>query len=310
MVINVRIHRMMMVATGATFLILAVILLTFMVLSKDQDGAVPEPMPQDAAVYGEFLPWNEVDKLFSRGSTAVVVDVDSGNTFQVQRRAGSSHVDAQPLTAADTAAMKQAYDGRWSWRRKAIIVVLPDGRKIAASMAGMPHGQGAIPNNDFNGHFCIHFRDSKTHGSHKVDLAHQMMIWKASGTIDEHTEALDREGVIALLFTALDQREYNIASQLIHPDIDINPILPQLQRIERIKYDNLRALADNEFTADVRIIFDGSTQEVRQKTRVAIYREGPPWKVAASSLIPLLEPVAAVVTNPMDGWYSQEDWEQ
>ena len=310
MVINVRIHRMMMVATGATFLILGAILLTLVFLSKAQDRAVPEPAPQDAALYGEFLPWKEVDRLFPRGSTAVVVDVDTGINFQVQRRAGSSHVDAQPLTAADTAAMKQAYNGHWSWRRRAAIVVLPDGRKIAASMAGMPHGQGAIPNNDFDGHFCIHFRDSKTHGSRKVDQAHQMMVWKASRTLDEQIQALDREGVIALLFTSLDQHEYNIASQLIYPDIDINPILLELQRIERIKYDNLKALADNEYTIEVRIIFDDSTQEVRHKTMVAIYGEGPPWQVAASSLVGLLEPATATVVNQLDSWYSQEDWDQ
>jgi len=309
LVINIRVHRMMIVATGATFVILVAILLTFVFLSKDNDGAIPEPAPHDA-MHGEFLPWNEVDKLFPKGSTAMVVDVDSGISFQVQRRGGTSHVDAQPLTAADTAAMKQAYNGHWSWRRRAVIVILPNERNIAASMAGMPHGQGAIPNNDFDGHFCIHFRDSKTHGSHKVDPAHQMMVWKASGTIDEHIQALDREGVIALLFTALDQREYSIASRLIHPDVDASPLLLELQRIERIKIDNLKALDENKFTVDVRIIFVDSTQEVRQKTLVAINGEGPPWKIDASSLVPLLEPETATVINPVDGWYSQEDWEQ
>jgi len=42
LVINVRIHRMMFAATGATFLILAVILLTFMLLSKDHDSAAED----------------------------------------------------------------------------------------------------------------------------------------------------------------------------------------------------------------------------------------------------------------------------
>ena len=51
--------------------------------------------------------------------------------------------------------MKEIY-GEWSWERRAIIVVV-GGRRIAASMAGMPHGAGLIKDNDFPGHFCVHF---------------------------------------------------------------------------------------------------------------------------------------------------------
>ena len=53
--------------------------------------------------------------------------------------------------------MKTIYQGKWSWQRKAIIVELEDGRRLAASMHGMPHGAGAIRGNNFNGHFCVHF---------------------------------------------------------------------------------------------------------------------------------------------------------
>ncbi|MEQ8200224.1 MAG: hypothetical protein ABRQ24_02255 [Syntrophomonadaceae bacterium] len=310
MVINVRIHRMMIMVIGSTFFILVMILLLFKFVFTGSNSSGPEPAPDDQ-MYGEFLPWKEVNKLFPRGSNAMVVDIDSGIAFWVQRRAGSSHADAQPLTAADSAAMKQAYNGRWSWKRRAVLVILPDGRKIAASMAGMPHGQGAIPDNNFDGHFCIHFRDSRTHGSGKVDLAHQMMVWKASNTITQHIGALDREGVIALFFTALDQREYNIISQLMHPDIDINPLLLQMQRIERVKYDNIRALPGNDYSVEVRIIFLDSNREVGHKISLTVCGEGPPWRIIASSLIPLLKPEPTTAIFEFDSsWYSQEDWEQ
>ena len=311
MIINVRIHRMMIAVTGATLLILMMILLLFKGVFTGSDTGESQPPSLNADIYGEFLPWKDVDKLFPRGSNAVVVDVDSGISFQVQRRGGSSHVDAQPLTAGDSAAMKEAYGGRWSWKRRAVLVVLPEGRKIAASMAGMPHGQGAIANNDFDGHFCIHFRDSKTHGSRKTDLAHQIMIWKASGTIDEHTKDLDPEGVIALLFTALDQHEYSISRQLIHPDIDVNPLLLQLQQIERIRCDTAKALGGDQFSVDVSIIFADSTQEVRQKAVLTVYGEESPFKIAASSLLQLLERQSVTVFYRVDdNWYSLEDWER
>jgi hypothetical protein len=98
----------------------------------------------------------------------------------VQRRGGSKHADCQPLTAEDTAVMRKIYGGQWSWARRAIVVSL-DGKHMAASMNGMPHGAGAIKNNDFDGHFCIHFLNSRTHESNKLDSAHQAMVKKAAG---------------------------------------------------------------------------------------------------------------------------------
>ncbi len=72
--------------------------------------------------------------------------------------------------------MKMIYGGKWSWKRKAIIIELDNGRRIAASMNGMPHGGGAIRENKFYGHFCIHFKDSKTHVTGNIDMAHQIMV--------------------------------------------------------------------------------------------------------------------------------------
>ena len=46
-------------------------------------------------------------------------------------------------------------------------------------MNGMPHGTTTISNN-FDGHFCIHFKNSKTHGTDKVDSEHQNCVNKAA----------------------------------------------------------------------------------------------------------------------------------
>ena len=72
-----------------------------------------------------------------------VIDVETGKSFDVQRRAGSHHADVQPLTRKDTKVMKEIYHGHWSWRRRALLI-LAENRLLAASMHGMPHGAGCI----------------------------------------------------------------------------------------------------------------------------------------------------------------------
>ena len=124
---------------------------------------------------------SDIQTKFPRGGTATVTDVDTGLAWKEQRRGGTNHADVQPVTAADTAALKQAYGGTWSWNRRAIFVTI-DGENYAASMNGMPHGGGSITDNDFNGHHCIHFTNSRTHGSNRVCALHQAAIKKAAST--------------------------------------------------------------------------------------------------------------------------------
>ncbi|MGI6548925.1 MAG: hypothetical protein ACOX4Q_02640 [Syntrophomonadales bacterium] len=129
--------------------------------------------------FGVLMPWDEVKVYFAMYCRAEIIDLETGKSFRVQRRGGRYHADCQPLTRHDTQVMKGIY-GQWSWDRRAVIVVV-GGRRIAASMAGMPHGAGAIKDNDFNGHFCVHFWGSKVHASNKVDPEHQKRVLQAAG---------------------------------------------------------------------------------------------------------------------------------
>ena len=120
---------------------------------------------------------SDIQKIFSRGTVATVTDVSTGIAWFEKRTGGTNHADVQPVTAADTAAMKKAV-GSWSWNRRAVFVTI-NGVNYAASMNAMPHGSGSITNNNFNGHHCIHFTNSRTHGSNKVCSLHQNAIKKA-----------------------------------------------------------------------------------------------------------------------------------
>lgn len=193
-----------------TIIVLLVLLLTLVPLAYkmifiQNKKAAPEPdkKQESPSHYGEFLSWEEVDVLFPKYSRTLVVDFETGLQFRVQRRAGKYHADVQPLTAEDTSVMKMIYNGNWSWKRKAIIVQLDNGQRIAASMNGMPHGGGAIRGNNFNGHFCIHFRNSKIHASREIDMDHQIMVWKAANKVDEQLVSLPPQSIVNVFFQPL-----------------------------------------------------------------------------------------------------------
>ena len=122
---------------------------------------------------------SDIQKIFSKGTTATITDVATGLSWREKRRGGSNHADVQPVSAADTAVLKKVYGGKWSWDRRPIFVTI-NGVSYAASMNGMPHGSGAISDNNFDGHHCIHFVNSRTHGSNSVCPLHQAAIKKAA----------------------------------------------------------------------------------------------------------------------------------
>ena len=127
-----------------------------------------------------------------------VEDYNTGKKFKVIRTGGTNHADVEPLTAADTATMKSIWGG-FSWTRRPVLVHV-NGKVYGASMTGMPHagldsepareytsknrsdnyGPGinydSVKNNGADGHVDIHFLNSKTHGSNKLDTAHQNNI--------------------------------------------------------------------------------------------------------------------------------------
>jgi hypothetical protein len=118
-----------------------------------------------------------IQQIFAVGVVATITDIDTGISWKEKRFAGKNHADIQPLTKEDTAKLKKVY-GHWSWKRRAVFVTI-GGENYAASIHGMPHG-GSNLNNNFPGHHCCHFLNSRTHGSDKIDQNHQKMVAKAA----------------------------------------------------------------------------------------------------------------------------------
>jgi peptidoglycan hydrolase-like protein with peptidoglycan-binding domain len=145
--------------------------------------------------------WKEASKVFKLGSIATVTDVKTGRTFKIVRTYGTNHADVEALTADDSKIIKDIW-GDWSWTRRPVIVEVND-RRLAASMAAMPHAgvdsQPAntyvsqrsggfsrgmnldkVKDNGMSGHMDVHFLNSKTHGTNKVDPKHQAAIKEAA----------------------------------------------------------------------------------------------------------------------------------
>jgi hypothetical protein len=131
----------------------------------------------------------DINTFWGRGETAVMTDVKTGISLRIKRWAGGLHVDGEPLTGADTAALAQVYGVKNAqeileknlYQRRPVWITLK-GRSFAASLYGVPHNYPAgdtIPGNDFNGQLCIHFYNSRTHASGTVDSDHMRAIQTA-----------------------------------------------------------------------------------------------------------------------------------
>ena len=119
--------------------------------------------------------WFEfMDSYFTKYQTVRVIDIYSQTEYFVQRLGGYNHADVQTIDSQNTEIFKNIYGGEWSWARRPVWVEI-DGRFFAGSINGMPHGFSVLDNGE-GGHTCIHFLNSKTHGTKRVDEAHQSCV--------------------------------------------------------------------------------------------------------------------------------------
>lgn len=140
----------------------------------------------------EYVDWNtgDIQEVWAPGTTAIVTDVRSGISFRARRWSGGEHADVEPLTAADTAAICKIFNvtraqdiAEFNIYERHPVWVTVGGRTFCGSMYGVPHNYpegDTIPDNNFNGQFCVHFTNSRTHGGtsgvRKVDPDHQAAI--------------------------------------------------------------------------------------------------------------------------------------
>ena len=114
-------------------------------------------------------------KVLKKGKYGYLYDVKSGIYFKIKRMGGTAHADCEPATKSDTAKLKKL---GYSYSRRPGILY-SNGKFVAVSFTTQPHGDQTLTSNGYNGQFCLHMVNSKTHGSDRVDEDHQSAIKKA-----------------------------------------------------------------------------------------------------------------------------------
>lgn len=133
---------------------------------------------------------------FVRGNeNATLTDIATGLTFTIYvQSTNQNHADVEPLTAADTATMCRIYGVSSAsdipWNRRAMVLTV-GGYQFVCSIYGEGHGADNKPNNNYQGQFCVHFKDSNINagdgGSVSTSENHQAVIKNAVTTLEKMT---------------------------------------------------------------------------------------------------------------------------
>ena len=116
--------------------------------------------------------------VLKKGHYGTIYDIDTGISLRIKRMGGHYHADVEPATAADTAKLLRVAGGHFSWGSQAVILKA-SGKYVACGINTKPHGDQTIHNNNYEGQFCLHMTDSKTHASSKENSHHQSSINRA-----------------------------------------------------------------------------------------------------------------------------------
>lgn len=132
--------------------------------------ATPTPAPTQAPGASEALAgrpnasrviyanwYTTVKDVCKKYPYCTVYDFSTGISWQIHIFSVGAHADYEPVTANDTARMRRAFGGETTWNPKAVWVIFPDGSVYLGSTHDSPHGTSHTPENNFDGHTCLHF---------------------------------------------------------------------------------------------------------------------------------------------------------
>lgn len=109
-----------------------------------------------------------------------LIDLNSEETLQATRIGGNNHADI--IFDQYSKIRLQQICQKFSWERRPVLVKLNENAYLPASLICFPHG--------YNNHFCLHFKNSKTHGTNKSDNTSQKTIKTAKKLGIKYLESL------------------------------------------------------------------------------------------------------------------------
>ena len=156
--------------------------ITLAAIQKAYSGSSSATTTYNATVYKldwSYMKSNATALGIARGASIKLTDLTTGKSLNVHVQSTGNHIDAEPLTSADTTTLCEIYGvstpGAISYKRRPMMITTSAGQFLC-SIYGQPHGAQDITNNGYEGQFCLHFVNSKTHGTNRVDEDHQNAI--------------------------------------------------------------------------------------------------------------------------------------
>lgn len=122
--------------------------------SSSGEGKISGPAKSEV----KLLHWvQSVKPSLKNGNTVQVYDPATGYAWTLKVLSPGRHLDAEPLTAQDTAYLNLAFGNKTTWTPKPVYVKLPSGTWTMATTHNTPHLSGSVKDNNFDGHLCVHF---------------------------------------------------------------------------------------------------------------------------------------------------------
>ena len=134
----------------------------------------------DNPTTGEAVAWEEVRSTLAIGSSYLITDYNTGTTFYMVFTGGENHAEMECKDAFNAGVLKGIFGGEFNFSKRAVTVSV-NGKNIAASLQGYPHGEDTYGANDMSGHVCLFFDGSLSHVGSLPDAEHQELVYKASG---------------------------------------------------------------------------------------------------------------------------------
>ncbi len=158
------------------------ILFRHSVSQADIAASIPfgKALEGEATVKGELVAWDEVKPLLSVGTAYAIVDYNTGMSFIMAFTGGGNHAEMECQDAFNAGIYKEVFGGEYNYSKRSVVVTI-NGRKIAASLFGWPHGSDEYPANEMGGHACLFFDGSLSHVGSLPDAEHQELIYRAAG---------------------------------------------------------------------------------------------------------------------------------
>lgn len=155
---------------------------------------------------------------------AMLTDIQTGRSFDIKIQSAGNHVDAEPWDSRDTQVLAAIYgkssgsDLAGVYKRRPMIMTTKKGANVLVSIYPEPHGKDTVPDNGYDGQFCLHMVNSKTHGTDRVDddpNGHQDMLKKGAALLKD-------EGYTIL--TSYDGKGVQTGGKVTDttPSVDIN----------------------------------------------------------------------------------------